>query len=143
MSADLRDEIGRLADQARRDSTREGPPPKPATERRSSTLVKVGLALAMVELVSLGLLYSLQRREITTRNPQPNPLMSRNDCRGAVYRTYRSILAYRRDHDRPPASLQEMVGMYVDQVPLDPESGKALIYTSNGTGFTLRCPRGR
>jgi len=66
--------------------------------------------------------------------------MLANQCASVAYRTYWKIAAYMRDQGHPPAALKDLVGQYVDELPIDPASGKPLFYATDGTNFDVRCP---
>ncbi len=135
-------EIGRLAHAAREHSARiEERPCRPFPRpRRISPLVWTGVALVLVELVSLAVLYGMRVQERATVGRSANPMLTRSDCDGVRYRTYWKIVEYLRDKGRPPATLSDMVGGYVSELPSDPKTGKPLEYSRSGDGFSLHCP---
>ena len=44
---------------------------------------------------------------------------------------------YQMDQKKTPDSLEQLVPKYLQRVPLDPFSGKALVYRSTGTNWLL------
>lgn len=92
------------------------------------------------ELCLLGVLHRIEHGAVSTRHPAPNALALRADCRGEVYRTYRHVVAFIRDHGRPPTTLGEIVGRYASATPADPVTKAPLIYEVEGKKFRLSCP---
>jgi hypothetical protein len=48
-----------------------------------------------------------------------------------------NLRCYRAEHGQPPATLDELVPRYLKTLPLDPFSGKPLIYRPQGTNWLL------
>ena len=48
-------------------------------------------------------------------------------------------MAYLADHGHPPQKLEDLVGSYVEQLPVDPVTGKPLVYSTHEDRFTIRC----
>ncbi len=137
---EFRETISELARQAREEDRRsEQETRKLAQHRPISPIIKLGLVLLVVELVSMGILYSQQHRQITMKLPPPDRIHSRNDCTGVTYRTYWKIVAYIKDNNHPPARLDDLVPKYLDKVPFDPTTGKPLEYSVNGARFNVHC----
>ncbi len=136
-------EIGRLAHAAREHSARieERPCPPIPRPRRISPLIWIGVALVLVELLSLAVLYGMRAQERATVGTTANPMLTRSDCDGVRYRTYWKVVEYLRNEGHPPAALSDLVGTYVDELPFDPRTGKTLEYSRHGEGFSLHCPR--
>ena len=136
----LQDEASNLVTEAYKDHSPLGKLGVEGPRKSVSFAVWIGIALICVEVISLGVLQTTQSRQLSSRRPQPNPLLHRNDCRGEIYRTYRKIVAYMEDHDRqPPDTLQDLVGRYSDIPPADPVTGKPLVYAKQGAKLVLRC----
>jgi hypothetical protein len=142
VTEDFRDEIARLAETARDEiRTRDEKAAKRERKRRVHPAIWIGIVLICLELASLGLLTYLQRREIKTYRAQPNRLLTQNDCRGEMYRTYRALVTFRQQTGKMPKDLVELVGKgLLPRAPIDPATKKPLVYSSDGTRFTLHCP---
>ena len=135
---EFHDVIRDLAQQAREDDRKADEQARRLSTRRPVSLViKIGLALVGAELVSLLVLTS-QRKEIPARITR-NPVLAKNNCSSAVYRTYWKIVAYIKDNDHPPARLDDLVPKYLDKLPFDPATGKQLEYSINGARFDVHC----
>lgn len=110
-------------------------------DRRFSAIVVVGLVLIAAEATLLVAQMVISRRAVTGSAPAfAARLVDEDDCRGAMYRAYRSVLRFMRDRHRPPATLAELIGRYAERMPADPQTGRPLAYASDGATFSLRCP---
>ena len=112
-----------------------------ANERPVSRFIRFGCVLIAIQLVCLGVLYIRSQQLVTPT--QRTPIVLRDDCPSAVYRTYWKVVEYIKDHEQPPANIGELVGKYLDKLPADPVSGKPLQYSTDGKHFALHCPGAR
>lgn len=139
MSDDFRAQIQYLEGQAAQQRPTFEEPPKKRPSRLKA-IVGVGLVLVVLEL--LFLVFQSREHEQTRRTSDVrNPLSRLTDCRGVAYHTYTKIVAYLGEHGTPPASLGDLLGTHLDELPLDPVSKQPLIYETDGKGFDLRCPK--
>jgi hypothetical protein len=140
---EFRDAINNLAKEAGEQDRLAAEEARRRLARRPiSRFIRIGVALAVLELVVFGILYGFGRRhqQASRKTAQPNSAMLANDCAGVVYRTYWKIAAYIRDQGHPPPTLNDLVGAYVDKLPADPATGTPLQYSTDGTQFDIRCP---
>jgi hypothetical protein len=98
--------------------------------------------LIVLEIVCLGVLYVRGRQQSAPTDTKRAHIVLRDDCPSAVYRTYWKVVEYMKDHQHPPASVDQLVGKYLDKLPFDPVTGKPLRYSTDGKRFELRCPGG-
>lgn len=83
-----------------------------------------------------------RRHGAADRSETMDSVSARRECRRVLYDTYHRLIAYIRDQGRPPPSLADLVGPYVKEVPIDPDSGRPLRYQTNGRRFSLACAEG-
>ena len=105
------------------------------------TFIWSGVALIVVELLSLVILYTLERGQLTLRETPPNRLLPETECPAEAYRTYWQVVAFLKDKGHPPAALGELIPDYAHKIPSDPKTGKPLDYRTDGKHFTVRCPK--
>ena len=135
------DEINRLATEAAHDSLKHDEATRKLARRRPFSLfVSAGLALIVAQVVLLIILYSMQRMQVSAVRPPAARIQASTDCAAALHDTYWKVVAFLRDHQHLPANLGELLGKYVDKLPADPRSGKALEYSTDGKQFTVGCP---
>ena len=140
MQADFQKEIDRLADGAFAEIKKAGPAPKPRFRRRFSFLVWTGVVLIFAEAVLLLFQIRVAQQQAAVGTPLLSHLIYGNDCRSVMYATYRGIVRYERENGKPPKALGELLGKYLDRLPADPETGRSLVYSSDGMRFSLSCP---
>jgi len=49
------------------------------------------------------------------------------------------LAAYEQEHGRYPAALAELAPEYTNELPVDPWTGKPMLYVSDGAGYKLYC----
>jgi hypothetical protein len=114
-----------------------------ANERPLSRFIRFGCVLIAIQVVCLGVLYIRGRGLVSPAATKQANIVLRDDCPSAVYRTYWKVIEYMKEHQQPPASIDELVGKYLDKLPADPVSGKPLQYSTDGKHFELHCPGAR
>jgi hypothetical protein len=139
-NAAFRDTMVELAKQAREDYSRASAElAKRSAKRRFTNFVRVGLVLIAMQIVLY--LYLSNRRPTIAPTVVHKSRFADNTCNAVRYQAYWKIVAFLRDNGRPPASLDEMLGKYIDKLPMDPVTGKQLLYSTDGAErFELKCP---
>jgi hypothetical protein len=139
INPEFRQAIGQLAEQAREEDRRAwAEAHKPS--RPISTIIRIGMVLIFLQGFLYLYLYTKQKREVAVAPPATRLILPSNSCSSTLHKTYWHVVAYVRDHGHPPASLEELVGKYVDKLPADPATGKPLQYSAAGKSFEVRCP---
>lgn len=139
--SDFRDAIGGLAAQAREDNRRvEAEAARRAKPNPFTRFVRIGLALIALQAGLFVYLYVRALHPAEIKHTTTRDLFPKNDCNAALYRAYWRIVAFWKDQGSPPASLDQLLGKYFQELPLDPVSGKPLEYSTDGRRFELRCP---
>ena len=85
------------------------------------------------------MLYVNQKKTVATQQ-EIKSILPPNSCNALVNKTYWKVVAYLREEGHPPPHLDDLVPKYLERVPLDPVTGKALSYSTDGTRFQVRCP---
>jgi hypothetical protein len=136
---DFRDAIHGLRQQAREEDRQAEDARKRAAKRPFSRFVKIGVALILAQSALLAVLYKNQEKTAATRQ-EIKSILPANSCNAMVNRTYWKVVAFLRDQGHPPARLEDLVPKYLEIVPLDPVTGKALSYSTDGRRFQVDCP---
>ena len=138
-NAEFRDAIVELANQAREEDLRaEAEIKKRLAKRPFAQFVRLGLALIALQIVLY--LYLSHRRPVVSGTAVHTSIFPASNCNAVLYHTYWKVVAFERDNGRPPTNFEEMLGKYLDKLPIDPASGKSLLYTTQGDHFELHCP---
>jgi hypothetical protein len=139
-NSEFRDTIRDLAKQAREGDLKAEEEARRRNQRRPiHTFFRVGIALIVVQVALFAYLYTTGQRnpaapEVTQKPPAKN-------CETVRHRTFWKVVAYVRDEGHPPASLDQMLGKYLDKLPTDPATGQRLGYSTDGAQhFELKCP---
>jgi type VI protein secretion system component VasF len=142
---DFRREIAELAKTARDEirQQQEETAARKERKRKVHPVILVGLVLLLFEVVSLAVLAYMHRSEISAyTHAKQSKLISQDDCRAALYRTYRALVVYKKDNGRFPNELADLVSKnLLDRIPVDPASKLPLVYGSTGERFKLTCPK--
>jgi hypothetical protein len=137
---EFREAIGELAKQAREEDHRAWAAAQKLA-RPISKFIRIGVVLILLQGVVFLFLYGKRHRDVAVSPPETRQVLPSNSCSNTLHQTYWRIVAYARDHKgHPPASLDQLVGKYVDKVPADPASGEPLHYSTDGKRFEVRCP---
>ncbi|HSD10399.1 MAG TPA: hypothetical protein VLF14_05425 [Candidatus Binatia bacterium] len=130
--------IHRLVRQARREDLRAEEELRKRGERsRIYKFIRVGVVLIVLQAALLGYLYV--RQNDVVKDPARVAQAPPKTCNAAINRAYWKVVAYLADHGRPPPKLEDLVGSYVERLPIDPVTGKPLVYSTDGERFTIRC----
>lgn len=141
IKGEFRDAIHELAEQAQEEDRRAWQEAH-KVRRPVSYFIIAGAALIVLQGVLYLYLYSKKESAVPARAVRAaTRVLPPNSCVSKVHDTYWQIVAYVRDNGHPPGTLNDLVGKYVDKVPLDPETGKPLVYSPSGEGFDLSCPQ--
>jgi hypothetical protein len=136
---EFREAIGRLAEQAQ-DEDRRAWHEAHRPRRRLSYFIRTGIVLILLEGILFLYLHATKQHEAAVSPAATRQILPPNSCARTLHRTYWQIVAYARESGHPPVSLDELVGKYVEKLPVDPASGKPLLYSTDGTQFDVRCP---
>jgi hypothetical protein len=136
---DFRDAIHGLRQQAREEDRQAEDARKRAAKLPFSRFVKMGVALILAQSALLGVLYMNQEKPAATRQ-ETKSILPPNSCNALVNKTYWKVVAYLRAEGHPPPRLDDLVPKYLENLPLDPVTGKSLSYSTDGTHFQVRCP---
>jgi len=138
---EFRDTIEGLAKQAQEEDRRAEQEARRRNRRRSfSRFVAIGSLLIFLELVSL-LVLSHNRADIAVKKAPTPPRGPADACKALVFSTYWKVVSYIKDNEHAPPSLNDLVPKYIDKIPLDPLTGKALDYSTDGKQIHLDCPK--
>lgn len=141
LKSEFHETIGRLAEQAREDDQLAGEEARRRAQPSPyARFVRIGLALIALQGALALYLYSRAGRPTAAPPATTRNLFPKNDCNAALYRTYWRVVAYLKDEGHPPARLDQLLGKYVPELPVDPRSGQPLEYSTDGKRFELRCP---
>lgn len=139
--SDFHHAIGDLAQQAREDDRRvEEEAARRARPSPYARFIRIGLALIALQGALFVYLYVRAPHPAAIKHVTTRDLFPKNDCNAALYRAYWKIVAFWKDQGSPPASLDQLLGKYFQELPVDPVSGKPLEYSTDGRRFELRCP---
>ncbi|MET0154296.1 MAG: hypothetical protein ABW298_17035 [Candidatus Binatia bacterium] len=136
---DLRDAIHGLTRHAREEDRRAEEARKRGAKRPFSRFVKIGLALIVAQSALLTVLYVNQEKTAVSRQ-EIKSIVPPNSCSALVNTAYWKVVAYLREEGHPPPRLDDLVPKYLERVPLDPVTGKALSYSTDGSRFQVSCP---
>ena len=139
-NAEFREAIIELAKQAREEDQRADHEAKRRHARRPfAQFVRWGVALIVLQ-AGIYLYLSHERGTPTAKKIEHGSLFSANTCNAVLSKTYWQVVTFQRDQGHPPKDLEEMLGKYLDKLPSDPVTGKALEYSTSGERFELHCP---
>jgi len=137
LNPDFSNAIHRLARHARREDLRAEEELRGRGERRPiQEIIRVGLVLIALQGVLFAYLYAHLKPETRSESV---PLAPPKTCNAAINRAYWKVVAYVADHGHPPQQLENLVGSYIEQLPIDPVTGKPLVYSTDGDRFSIRC----
>src|SRR5206468_5354994 len=128
--------IHRLARHARREDLRAEEELRKRRERRPiQNVIRVGLVLIAVQGVLFAYLYAHHKPETRAESV---PLAPPKTCNAAINRAYWRVVAYVAEHGHPPQKLENLVGSYIEQLPVDPVTGRPPVYSTAGERLTIR-----
>lgn len=132
--------VASLAGEIERRPAIEVPVVPAARSRRAVAWLGGGLLALLIAAIEIGILLSADDRPAPPPPPAVTATLARDACMARLNTVLVAIERYTIERGRPPVQLAQLVPTYLAGEPVDPVTGRPLLYERAGESMVLSCP---